>query len=217
MPIEAILFDMDGVLVDSEPTHARLAIQLAKEEGFSLSEARVATYVGRSPLRLWEDMAKEQSLSQSPEAIAAIQVARYQALLKSDQALALMPGIRALLDRVKAAGLKLAVASSNASETVEMVIRSMHLADDFEAWAGGSEVKDPKPAPDVFLLAAKRLGVAPEACMVIEDSKNGITAAKAAGMFAVGFDNPNSGGQDLSHADRRITRFDELIPPFSRD
>lgn len=210
MSFEAVLFDMDGVLVDSEPVHAALVIELAKARGIALSEADFNDYVGRSPLNQWEDLCERYRLEERPEEIAAVQIETYYQRVKAGRAPARMPGAVELARALKAAGLKLAVASSNASRTVDAVVHALSLEGDFLAWVGGDEVARPKPAPDVFLEAAARLGVEPSACVVIEDSAHGIAAAHAAGMRAIGFENPASFGQDLGAAELCFSDFRAL-------
>lgn len=210
MKTQAVLFDMDGVLVDSEPVHAQLVVELARARGIQLSPADFQDYVGRSPLNQWEDLCARFGLDEAPEDIAAGQIQAYYQRVRDGQAPPVMPGVLALIEGLQAAGVKLAVASSNASRTVAAVVEALGLGAQLQAWVGGDEVARPKPAPDVFLEAAARVGVPAEACVVIEDSAHGVRAAHAAGMRVFGFENPSSFAQDLRAADRVFHRFSEL-------
>lgn len=107
-------------------------------------------------------------------------------------------------------GLKLIIASSSSSAAIEYVIDSLNIKDYFSGYISGDMVTRPKPAPDIFLLAAERLGLAPSECMVIEDSNNGVTAAKAAKMAYIGFYDPNSGQEALTCADYIVEGFEEV-------
>ena len=111
----------------------------------------------------------------------------------------------------KAKGIPMAVASSSSLSIIDKVLDKLALREYFTLIATGDEVPASKPAPDIFLLAAQRLGCKPEACWVIEDSYNGVTAAKAAGMHCIGFYNPHSGNQDISAADHRIEHIAEAM------
>jgi HAD superfamily hydrolase (TIGR01509 family) len=113
----------------------------------------------------------------------------------------LLPGVRERVEEARAAGLHTGVASSSSSEWVEGWLRAHHIRDLFETVCTRDHVERVKPAPDLYLLAARRLGIAPEACVVFEDSPNGIRAAQAAGMRCVAVPNPVTRGLPLDAAD----------------
>ena len=104
----------------------------------------------------------------------------------------------------------MAVASSTNRELVEIILKKLNLIAYWQSFTGGDEVNLGKPQPDVFLLAAQKLAVAPQKCLVFEDSKNGVLAAKAAGMKVIGYQNSGSGRQDLSAADAIISNFRDM-------
>ncbi|MDD7678469.1 MAG: HAD-IA family hydrolase [Anaerovibrio sp.] len=134
----------------------------------------------------------------------------YQKILREDPDLKPIDGIPELLDRLKEKGYRIGLGSSSVMANIQLVLGRFGILDYFDAIAAGSEVENAKPAPDVYLLAASRLGIAPENCTVVEDATAGIAAAKAAGMRCIAVRNPNSGAQDFSQADVVIDRYDEI-------
>ena len=110
-------------------------------------------------------------------------------------------GIPELFRSIKALGLTPAVASSSGIELIKLVLARLGMAVYFDSISSGNDVKRGKPSPDIFLLAAERIGAEPSECLVVEDSENGVRAAKAAGMTALGYVNPTSGNQCLDMAD----------------
>ena len=125
-----------------------------------------------------------------------------------------IPYVRELIKDLHANGLKLIIASSSKASVIEEIISGLKLKEYFNGYVSGEMVARPKPAPDIFLAAANKLCVAPSECIVIEDSYNGLMAAKAAEMACIGFYNPNSGNQDLSCADYIVEGFDEVDYAF---
>ena len=128
-------------------------------------------------------------------------------ICEEDPDLKPIDGIPELLDRLKEKGYRIGLGSSSVMANIQLVLGCFGILDYFDAIAAGSEVENAKPAPDVYLLAASRLGIAPENCTVVEDATAGIVAAKAAGMRCIAVRNPNSGAQDFSQADEVIDRY----------
>jgi HAD superfamily hydrolase (TIGR01509 family) len=119
-------------------------------------------------------------------------------------------GIPELLLKLQKASIPTAVASSSPMEFIKVIINNLNLNNYFQFLLSGDEVEHGKPAPDIYLTAAKRLDVLPSDCFVLEDSHNGATAAKRAGMTCIGFQNPNSGKQDLSIADVLVNTITQI-------
>ena len=109
-----------------------------------------------------------------------------------------LDGIRKLLDELKSCGIKIGLASSSSKEFIELILNKLGVIEYFEVIISGEDVQKSKPAPDIFQKAAEALNVEPSNCLVIEDSGHGVKAAKLAEMKCIGFNNPNSGKQDLS-------------------
>jgi len=197
--LQAVLFDMDGVIVDTEPEYIRLELRLAKENGILLTRKEQSRYRGVSAADVWLDAVARSGVSKNPAYIAEAEHARMDEYYRTGPLRPIHSTVR-LLKRCAQAGLKIAIATSSSADNAENVVRRLNLGPYVKAIAVADLVERGKPAPDIFLLAAKLLDVSPEACVVIEDSDNGVQAAKAAGMKAIGLNRPG-GGQSLSKAD----------------
>lgn len=208
--LRAVCFDMDGVLIDSEPLHTQAFTLCAQSLGFSLNQIEIDQYVGTAPIEQWRILKKKFSLSPSPEELTARQIAEYRALLTALPAPPRISGVSEFLRELKARSLPLALVSSNARPSIALTLDVLGFEDMFDVIVSGDDVEHAKPAPDVYLAAAKKLDVPPEHCLAIEDARNGVLAAKRAGMRCLGFINPHSGGQDLSDADGTTTNFSSL-------
>ena len=207
---KAFIFDMDGVIIDSENLHSVTKVQAIRSFGVEVSEAdlNLQSYVGRSAKSFFSDvLAKYPELGDDWEVLAKKKHELYQKILREDPDLKPIDGIPELLARLKEKGYKIGLGSSSIMANVQLVLNRFGIIDYFDAIAAGSEVEHAKPAPDVYLLAASRLGIAPENCTVVEDATAGIAAAKAAGMRCIAVRNPNSGAQDFSQADEVIDRY----------
>src|SRR5690606_16267798 len=122
-----------------------------------------------------------------------------------------MPGVEKLIKKLVNKNIPLALASSSFPEVIKIILQKTGMQTYFDVVVSSSEAGASKPHPDVFLLAAEKLGVAPDRCMVIEDSTNGITAAKSAGMYCIAYAGPGSELQDQSRADIIITSYSQLL------
>lgn len=207
---QAVIFDMDGVLVDSEPFHVQNEKLMFSRLGLHISDEEHARYMGTATDVMWEQIIRERKLSLDvvETTLQTIQqeIPYFQSLEKIDP----MPGLVNLLEKLQKLGIPMAVASSSDKAIIDIILEKSGLRKYFEHAVSSSEIGKSKPEPDVFLHAAKLLGVAPENCLVFEDSKNGIKAAKAAGMVCIAYSGCNSGNQNQSQADRRISDFNEL-------
>jgi HAD superfamily hydrolase (TIGR01509 family) len=206
--LSAIIFDMDGVLVDSEPVHMAAEFELHKKLGIKVPESMFYSFVGLSLYKMWETLKNEFSLAQSVEELIRIDdVFRIEYFSRLDS-MPVITGIPELLEAVNGAGLPVALASSSPRKIIDYTLEKSGLKKYFPLTISGQEVEHGKPAPDIFLAAASLVARKPSDCLVIEDSRNGVLAAKAAGMSCLGFRSPNSGNQDLSAADWITDRFD---------
>ncbi len=208
--IKAVIFDMDGVIVDSEPIHYRLNQELFQKLQLNITEEEYRTFVGVTDWDMWSAIKARHRRPETVEELLSMHREHSRAEMEKFD-LEPIPGIPELLKRLKAARLKLAIASSAPVDWIMVVVRKCGLESYFDVLVSGEHVAHGKPAPDIFLLAAEKLGVSPDECLVIEDAERGVQAAKAAGMQCVGYQNPHSYAQDLSLADRIIQHPDELI------
>lgn len=199
--IEAVVFDLDGVLLDSEHVWDEVREELARERGGRWHERAQADMMGMSSTEWSRYMHDVIGLREPPEEINVEVVRRMQ-----ERYAARLPLIEGAVEAVErlAAAFRLALASSSNKALIDTVLERAGLAGAFEVAVSSEEVERGKPAPDVFLEAARRLRVAPERCAAIEDSGNGIRAAHAAGMRVIAIPNrrypPSDDALALAHA-----------------
>lgn len=183
----AVIFDVDGVLVDSYDAHFQSWLALAKETGASFGEREFAATFGRTSREIIREFWRTQPRSGWTDAEIRMlddrKEALYRAIIERD--FPAMDGAVELIDALKRDGLLLAVGSSGPPENVALTLKKLGRADAFDAQVTGLDVTRGKPDPQVFQVAADRLGVPPQRCLVIEDAPAGIEAAKAARMAAV--------------------------------
>lgn len=198
--MKAVIFDMDGVIIDSEPIHFQVDMQTMRDLGCNISVEELGKYVGTTNEYMLTDIKKNYDINKSIEEIISYKVEMTKRkIIQSD--LEPIEGIEELLSKLKNKNIPAAIASSSPRDFIDIVISKFKLQDYFKYIVSGEEVANGKPSPDVYIETAKKLGISPKDCTVIEDSKNGVLAAKAAGMKCIGFQNANSGNQDLSKAD----------------
>ena len=184
--IEAVVFDLDGVLVDSEHVWDEVREELARERGGGWHDRAQADMMGMSSTEWSRYMHDVIGLSSSPEEINDEVVRRMQARYATE--LPLIDGAVEAVERL-AGSFRLAIASSSNRQLIDAVLAQAGLARFFDVTVSSEEVARGKPAPDVFLEAARRLDVAPERCAAVEDSGNGLRAAHAAGMRVIAIPN----------------------------
>ena len=207
--IEAVVFDLDGVLVDSEHVWDEVRERLARERGGRWHDRAQADMMGMSSVEWSRYMHDVIGLSDTPAEIDAEVVRRMQSRYAED--LPVVPGAVAAVRRL-AGAYRLGVASSSNRPLIDAVLSATGLADVFETAVSSEEVARGKPAPDVYLEAVRRLDVAPSLAAAVEDSANGIRSAHAAGMRVVAIPNRRYPPPDaaLELADRVLASIDEL-------
>jgi len=180
--VEAVLFDMDGLMLDTERLSQSTWQRAMRDWGYDLTDDVYLTVVGRTATSTWQ-VFREAFGQDLPleEIFARRQV--YHDEITQREGIALQPGVKELLDWLDTTPWKRAVASSTRRPIVLKRLGMAGVIDRFTTIVGGDEVEHGKPAPDIFLLAAERLGIAPEHCVVLEDSDAGIQAAHTAGML----------------------------------
>ncbi len=210
MTIDAVVFDMDGVLVDSEQVWGEVREAYVLEAGGRYPERATRDMMGMSSLEWSRYLSEELGVPGTPEEINAEIVARM--LARYGDAPPLIDGAVDAARRV-ASRWPVALASSSNPELIEVVLRAAELADVFEVAVSSQEVARGKPAPDVYLEAARRLDVDPARCAAVEDSHNGIRSAKAAGMRVLAVPNPHfPPGGALAEADVVLDSISSLVP-----
>ena len=210
--IEAVVFDMDGVLVDTEHLWDEVREELTAEWGGRYTPEAQQAMMGMSSSEWSRYLHEVVGLREPPDVINAEVVRRMLARYEVD--LPVVPGAVDAVRRLAEAGYRLALASSSNRELIDTVLRRLELTALFEVTVSSEEVARGKPAPDVYLEAARRLGVDPARCVAVEDSASGIRSAHAAGMRVIAYPNRHYPPADdaLALADATVTSVADLGP-----
>ncbi|RSK38569.1 HAD family hydrolase [Mangrovimonas spongiae] len=205
--LKAVLFDMDGVIVNTEPLHHKAYYSMFNQVNIHVSDTYYRSHTGSSTINICRQIKNDFNLPHAPEELVQLKRQSFKELFKNDPDLQLIDGVLDLIKDYYNNGLKLVLASSAHMNTINSVFDRFELDKYFDAKFSGADLKASKPHPEIFIKAAYSTGFNKENCMVIEDSTNGIKAAKAAGIFCVGYDSKNSKAQDYSLADTVIDDF----------
>jgi len=207
--MKAVIFDMDGVIIDSEPIHLEVDMQTMQNLGCDISVEELEKYVGTTNEYMLTEIKKNYNISESIEEILSYKLEMTKKKIIQSN-LEPIEGIRELLSDLKNKNIPTAIASSSPRDFINVVISKFKLQDYFKYIVSGEDVVSGKPSPDIYIETAEKLALSPKDCTVIEDSRNGVLAAKSAGMKCIGFQNINSGNQDLSKADIIIKSITEI-------
>lgn len=209
--LRSVIFDMDGVIIDSEPLHKKNSYILFKKLNINVDKNLYESFTGASSAHKWTTLKKIYNLNLTVDELMDIDKSTYLDYLTSCiHSLSPIKNVKELIEELHENKIKLALASSSPRNVINLVLKSFKLSNYFQVIVSGDELKKSKPDPTIFLLAADKLNTKPSECIVIEDSYNGIKAANAANMKSVGYNNVNSGNQDLSNATLIINSFDEI-------
>ena len=208
--IKAVLFDMDGVIVDSEPLHRKAYFRMFDEVGIGVSESMYNSFTGQATLPICRVLCEEFHLGRPAEELVEIKRRHFKDIFQNDMDFELIDGVLALIQDYHRNGLTLVLASSASMENINRIFDRFDLNQYFVAKISGADLKASKPHPEIFIKAAELAGEKPEYCMVIEDSTNGIKAANAADIYCVGYKSANSRNQDYSRANKVISDFQEI-------
>jgi HAD superfamily hydrolase (TIGR01509 family) len=212
--VDAVVFDMDGVLIDSEPLHYRVLNQVLRDaDGYTLTEAENDEFLGTTTEAMFGTLIARHTLRHS----IAEYVRAYESALLAvlQRPLVPQPGVVALIEQCAAGGVALAVASSSKRSWVTTTLQSLGIAHWFRVVVSGDDVARGKPDPEIYLLTAARLGIRPERCLAIEDAPNGVKSACRAGMTVLGVRTPYTAHLKLEGVLRSVdsledVRLDEL-------
>ncbi len=197
---ELVIFDLDGVLLDSETLYKKVNFEFFHDLGVEITDEEYNSFIGISGDKMWGYITEKATLTQPiPDLRAEEKERKYQGLYENE--LTPNDGLMNLLDSIKAKGIPMAIASSGLMKNIKLILNKLGVENYFDYIVSGEMPKNGKPAPDIFLLAADYFNIDSNSCLVIEDSRNGVIAAKAAGMTCIGYINIGSGNQDLSKAD----------------
>ena len=208
--IQTVIFDMDGVIVDTEPVHHFAYYQHFKELNIEVSDEMYRSFTGNSTRNIFQKLKSQFDLQEDVEDLILRKRHLFNEAFDLKEDLYLIEGVEELIKDLHANGIQLIVASSASNVTINRVFTRFNLHQYFTHIVSGEDFPKSKPHPAIFEHAAS-LSVAPkENCIVIEDSTNGIQAAVSAGIYCVGYDSFHSKDQDLSKANVVIRHFNEL-------
>jgi HAD superfamily hydrolase (TIGR01509 family) len=211
---QAFIFDMDGVIVDSEPLHERAFREVLEEIGHGRTHGiDFPAYYGQSDLVVWRDFIARHHPTQSLEELLARKEEKFGVLLQQEEPI--FSGLLELLAKLSQRR-RLALASGSRHPTINAVLAMSGLRRFFSAVVSSEDVARGKPAPDIFLRAAELLEVAPNECCVIEDSASGVEAALAAGMTVIAITN-SLPAERLSRATRVVETYEQLEQLLCRE
>ena len=206
---KAVIFDLDGVLVDSGEFHKQSWYDLARVEGFSLTDEFFYSTFGMQNYQIIPQMLGTDVTPEEIERLSVLKEQRFRELVADK--LTLLDGVPELIEKLKSSGFLLAVGSSAPWVNLDFMLRQVKIDNCFDTLVCGDEITHSKPAPDTFLKAAEKLSVSPDRCVVVEDAVQGVEAAIAAGMATVAITTTRS-RQELDQADVIVDSMTELNP-----
>jgi HAD superfamily hydrolase (TIGR01509 family) len=198
MQISAVIFDMDGLMIDSERIYWAAGREVARAHGTTVAAATLGRMMGRSPVDSMRVFAEETNMAESPEALLAERDARVHEILRTDATP--MPGLFEALDRLHGR-FKLAIATSAKRYFVDVIDARVNFVRYFGAVQTSEGVVNGKPDPEIYLKAMTQLGVAPAECVVLEDSSNGARSGKRSGAYTIAVPTEHTRDQDFTFVD----------------
>lgn len=208
--IQTVIFDMDGVIVDTEPVHHYAYNEHFRQLQIDVSPELYASFTGNSTKNIFERLKLQFNLPEEVNALVETKRNLFNDAFDSKEDLYLLDGVEDLIKDLHSNGMQLVLASSSATVTINKIFNRFGLHQYFTHIVSGEDFPKSKPHPAIFLKAAELAQTPVQSCIVIEDSTNGIKAAKAAGIYCIGYASFHSKMQDYSLADRVISDFREL-------
>ena len=208
--IQTVIFDMDGVIVDTEPVHRYAYYKQFEELNIEVTEAMYTSFTGFSTRNTFQTLKEQFQLQHEVEDLIQRKRNIFNDAFDTKEDLELLEGVRNLIEDLYQNGIQLILASSASKVTIDRVFTRFGLHDFSTHIVSGEDFPKSKPHPAIFEHAASLSIASKENCIVIEDSTNGVKAAKAAGIYCVGYESEHSKDQNLEEADKVITHFKEL-------
>lgn len=213
---KAVLFDMDGVLINTEPLHFRMWKEAFHNRGVEIDYEGYKDCIGGTEEFLRELIFRNYGADFREDKTLKAEVMAIKKRLIAEKGFPKMPGVKEMLRDLYEAGFLMAIASSSSVSFIELAMDYIGVKQYFHVINSGENVARSKPAPDIYLDTARKLGAMPGECIVLEDSENGTLAAVSAGMTCVGLHNPDSGNQNLERAKAVIGELREFTPELIR-
>ncbi|MDG2194750.1 MAG: HAD-IA family hydrolase [Polaribacter sp.] len=208
--ISCVIFDMDGVIVDTEPLHKKAYFKTFESLGLTVSETLYHSLTGSSTINAFQKLVTHFQLTNDPQKLVLQKRAFFVSLFENDPSLALIDGVEEIIKYFYNKDITLVLASSASMETINRVFTRFHLNQYFVGKLSGADLEKSKPHPEIFEKAARVATTPKEHCIVIEDSDNGVIAANRANIYCVGYKSEHSKLQTLATADLVIQDFNEL-------
>ncbi|MYY26446.1 HAD family hydrolase [Elizabethkingia anophelis] len=211
MPLKSVLFDMDGVIVDTEPLHRKAYFKMFDEFGINVSEELFTSFTGKTTQSVCQELISRFNLNYTPQELTDKKRINFKYLFDTDPDFDLIPGVRNLIENYHQHDVKMILASSASMNTINWVFERFDLEKYFAGKISGADLKQSKPHPEIFELAAGISGEEKNNCIVIEDSTNGIQAAYAADIFCVAYKSEHSKNQKYDKAQKVISDYSEIL------
>ena len=208
--LKAVVFDMDGVIIDSEESHFICFKRFLKERGIHYTEEENQNFLGVTDFYIFRELKKKYPQELLEPIPILVEQRKNFFLQMLPKKLEPLPGVVSLIQEVKGAKLSLGLASSSVKFIIDKILRGCGIFSYFDQIVGGEDVAEGKPHPEIYLAIAKKLSVEPRYCVVLEDTEFGLRAAKAAGMKCVAIPRSLSLNQNFDRADMRVDSMEKI-------
>lgn len=209
--MNAVIFDMDGVLIDSEPVYKKTNYRFFDSINIEVDACEYSTYLGITLAEMCQLLCRKHDLHYSADELFELLNEHHlqDESMILEEINAPIQGVKNLLQALQISNIKIGLASSAPLEWINQIMHKIDMREYFDVIVSGGHVERGKPFPDIFLKCASLLGIDPAECVVIEDAAHGIAAAKSANMYCIGFTNSNANSQDVSQSDLIMDCFDD--------
>ncbi|MDA9319098.1 HAD family phosphatase [Flavobacteriaceae bacterium] len=208
--LKAVIFDMDGVIVNSEPLHHLAYKKMFEEFKLDVSNSLYESFTGQSTYSICEQLCEIFDLKVDANALVLSKRKHFKIIFENDSSFEMIDGAMNLIKDYFENNLTLVLASSASMTNIERIFKKFDLNKFFKAKISGADLKESKPNPEIFVKAAELAGFKKEECIVIEDSTSGIMASKSAGIYCVGYNSNNSKNQNYDNANLVVSDLNEI-------
>ena len=208
--LKAVIFDMDGVIVNSEPLHHLAYKKMFEEFKLDVSNSLYESFTGQSTYSICEQLCEIFDLKVDANALVLSKRKHFKIIFENDSSFEMIDGAMNLIKDYFENNLTLVLASSASMTNIERIFKKFDLNKFFKAKISGADLKESKPNPEIFIKAAELAGFKKEECIVVEDSTSGIMASKSAGIYCVGYNSYNSKNQNYDNANLVVSDLNEI-------